>query len=116
MLAPVGLTLQRTDKDLKADFFAGPPVSSGELSAVILPWSGAPVAFDAGCLYHIPARQARVHANTPMNAHDALGARLTGEGDGMARPLPAFWYLHTQEQSCWSHELQMTAYLTKPSF
>jgi hypothetical protein len=33
----------------------------------------------------------------------------------MARPLPAFWYLHTQDQSCWSHELPLTLYPTQPS-
>ena len=28
----------------------------------------------------------------------------------------AFWYLHTQDRSCWTHELQLTPYSTKPSF
>jgi NAD(P)-dependent dehydrogenase (short-subunit alcohol dehydrogenase family) len=28
----------------------------------------------------------------------------------------AFYYLHTQDKSCWSHELQLTPYPTKPSF
>ncbi len=28
----------------------------------------------------------------------------------------AFYYLHTQDQSCWTHELQLTPYATKPSF
>lgn len=28
----------------------------------------------------------------------------------------AFWYLHTQDKSCWTHELQLTPYSTKPSF
>ncbi len=28
----------------------------------------------------------------------------------------AFYYLHTQDRSCWSHELQLTPYPTKPSF
>ncbi len=28
----------------------------------------------------------------------------------------AFYYLHTQEKSCWTHELQLTPYSTKPSF
>jgi NAD(P)-dependent dehydrogenase (short-subunit alcohol dehydrogenase family) len=27
----------------------------------------------------------------------------------------AFWYLHTQDRSCWTHELQLTPYSTKPS-
>ncbi len=27
----------------------------------------------------------------------------------------AFYYLHTQDQSCWTHELQLTPYPTKPS-
>lgn len=27
----------------------------------------------------------------------------------------AFWYLHTQDRSCWSHELQLTPFPTKPS-
>ena len=28
----------------------------------------------------------------------------------------AFWYLHGQDPSCWTHELQLTPYPTKPSF
>ena len=28
----------------------------------------------------------------------------------------AFYYLHTQDQSCWTHELQLTPFATKPSF
>ena len=27
----------------------------------------------------------------------------------------AFYYLHTQDRSCWTHELQLTPFLTKPS-
>ena len=27
----------------------------------------------------------------------------------------AFWYLHTQDRSCWTHELQLTPFSTKPS-
>jgi NAD(P)-dependent dehydrogenase (short-subunit alcohol dehydrogenase family) len=28
----------------------------------------------------------------------------------------AFYYLHTQHKSCWTHELQLTPFATKPSF
>ena len=28
----------------------------------------------------------------------------------------AFYYLHTQDKSCWTHELQLTPLATKPSF
>jgi len=28
----------------------------------------------------------------------------------------AYWYLHTQDRSCWTHELQLTPHPTKPSF
>lgn len=28
----------------------------------------------------------------------------------------AFWYLHTQDRSCWTHELQLTPYVSNPSF
>ena len=28
----------------------------------------------------------------------------------------AFYYLHTQDNSCWTHELQLTPFSTKPSF
>jgi NAD(P)-dependent dehydrogenase (short-subunit alcohol dehydrogenase family) len=28
----------------------------------------------------------------------------------------AFWYLHTQYKSCWTHELQLTPFPTKPSY
>ena len=28
----------------------------------------------------------------------------------------AYWYLHTQDKSCWTHELQLTPFAAKPSF
>jgi NAD(P)-dependent dehydrogenase (short-subunit alcohol dehydrogenase family) len=28
----------------------------------------------------------------------------------------AFWYLHIQDRSCWTHELQLTPFSTKPSY
>lgn len=28
----------------------------------------------------------------------------------------AFYYLHSQDKSCWTHEMQLTPYSTKPSF
>jgi NAD(P)-dependent dehydrogenase (short-subunit alcohol dehydrogenase family) len=28
----------------------------------------------------------------------------------------AFYYLHTQDRSCWTHELQLTPFTTKPSY
>ena len=28
----------------------------------------------------------------------------------------AFWYLHTQDRSCWTHELQLTPFSTTPSY
>jgi NAD(P)-dependent dehydrogenase (short-subunit alcohol dehydrogenase family) len=28
----------------------------------------------------------------------------------------AFWYLHTQDRSCWTHELQLTPAASKPSY
>ena len=28
----------------------------------------------------------------------------------------AFWYLHTQDRSCWTHDLQLTPFFPKPSF
>ncbi|HEY2403904.1 MAG TPA: hypothetical protein VGI23_26360, partial [Steroidobacteraceae bacterium] len=28
----------------------------------------------------------------------------------------AFYYLHTQDRSCWTHELQLTPYSAKPSY
>src|SRR5450755_3988539 len=28
----------------------------------------------------------------------------------------AFWYLHTQDKSCWTHELQLTPFPSKPSY
>ena len=28
----------------------------------------------------------------------------------------AFYYLHTQDRSCWTHELQLTPYSTKPTY
>ena len=28
----------------------------------------------------------------------------------------AYWYLHTQDRSCWTHELQLTPFVAKPSY
>jgi NAD(P)-dependent dehydrogenase (short-subunit alcohol dehydrogenase family) len=28
----------------------------------------------------------------------------------------AFWYLHTQDRSCWTHEIQLTPFPAKPSY
>jgi NAD(P)-dependent dehydrogenase (short-subunit alcohol dehydrogenase family) len=28
----------------------------------------------------------------------------------------AYWYLHTQDRSCWTHELQLTPFAAKPSY
>jgi hypothetical protein len=44
-----------------------------------------------------------------------------GVGGAIAQMNPvkiaeAFYYLHTQDQSCWTHELQLTPFATKPSF
>jgi NAD(P)-dependent dehydrogenase (short-subunit alcohol dehydrogenase family) len=33
-----------------------------------------------------------------------------------AKIADAFYYLHTQDRSCWSHEIQLTAFPTKPSY
>ncbi len=33
-----------------------------------------------------------------------------------AKIAEAFYYLHTQDKSCWTHELQLTPFATKPSF
>lgn len=33
-----------------------------------------------------------------------------------AKIAEAFWYLHTQDKSCWTHELQLTPFSTKPNF
>src|SRR5215469_10099512 len=39
--------------------------------------------------------------------------------DAIINPLKiaeAFWYMHTQDRSCWTHELQLTPFPTKPSY
>src|SRR5215472_10254196 len=28
----------------------------------------------------------------------------------------AFWYLHTQDRSCWTHEIQLTPFASRPSY
>lgn len=33
-----------------------------------------------------------------------------------AKIAEAFYYLHTQDRSCWTHELQLTPYVTMPSY
>jgi len=33
-----------------------------------------------------------------------------------ARIAEAFYYLHTQHPSCWTHDIQLTPFVSKPSF
>jgi NAD(P)-dependent dehydrogenase (short-subunit alcohol dehydrogenase family) len=33
-----------------------------------------------------------------------------------AKIAEAFWYLHTQDRSCWTHELQLTPFAGRPSY
>lgn len=45
--------------------------------------------------------------------------RFRQNPDGLIDPVriaEAFWYLHTQDRSCWTHELQLTPYLNRPSY
>jgi NAD(P)-dependent dehydrogenase (short-subunit alcohol dehydrogenase family) len=45
--------------------------------------------------------------------------RLQNRPDLIINPIKiaeAFWYLHTQDRSCWTHELQLTPFPTKPSY
>ena len=54
---------------------------------------------------------------------DSPGTRATSRAqenpDLLMNPVKiaeAFYYLHTQDRSCWTHELQLTPFPTKPSF
>ena len=54
---------------------------------------------------------------------DSPGTRATDRAqenpDLLMNPVKiaeAFYYLHTQDKSCWTHELQLTPFPTKPSF
>ena len=45
--------------------------------------------------------------------------RVQNQPDLVINPVKiaeAFWYLHTQDRSCWTHELQLTPFPTKPSY
>jgi NAD(P)-dependent dehydrogenase (short-subunit alcohol dehydrogenase family) len=45
--------------------------------------------------------------------------RLQNRPDLIINPVKiadAFWYLHTQDRSCWTHELQLTPSAAKPSY
>jgi NAD(P)-dependent dehydrogenase (short-subunit alcohol dehydrogenase family) len=45
--------------------------------------------------------------------------RVQNQPDLVINPVKiaeAFYYLHTQDRSCWTHELQLTPYPTKPSY
>ena len=45
-------------------------------------------------------------------------ARAQQKPDAVMNPVKiaeAFYYLHTQDRSCWTHELQLTPFVTKPS-
>ena len=46
-------------------------------------------------------------------------AKAQDEPDIVINPVKiaeAFYYLHTQDRSCWTHELQLTPFPTKPSY
>ena len=54
---------------------------------------------------------------------DSPGTRATDRAqqnpDLLVNPVSiaeAFFYLHTQDKSCWTHELQLTPYASRPSF
>ncbi len=54
---------------------------------------------------------------------DSPGTRATDRAqqnpDLLVNPVSiaeAFYYLHTQDKSCWTHELQLTPYASRPSF
>ncbi|MDP6707767.1 MAG: SDR family oxidoreductase [Alphaproteobacteria bacterium] len=45
--------------------------------------------------------------------------RAQQQPDAVMNPVKiaeAFYYLHTQDRSCWTHELQLTPFSTKPSY
>jgi len=45
--------------------------------------------------------------------------RVQNQPDLVINPVKiaeAFWYLHTQDRSCWTHEIQLTPFPTKPSY
>jgi NAD(P)-dependent dehydrogenase (short-subunit alcohol dehydrogenase family) len=47
------------------------------------------------------------------------GAKAQKNPDMIMNPMKiaeAFYYLHTQDRSCWTHELQLTPFPTKPSY
>ncbi|HWD60248.1 MAG TPA: SDR family oxidoreductase [Stellaceae bacterium] len=43
-------------------------------------------------------------------------ANRTAEIINPTKIAEAFWYLHTQDRSCWSHEIQLTPFPVKPSY
>ncbi len=46
-------------------------------------------------------------------------ARAREKPDAVINPVKiaeAFYYLHSQDRSCWTHELQLTPFTTKPSY
>ena len=50
---------------------------------------------------------------------DSPGTRSLQEPDLLINPVKiaeAFYYLHTQDKSCWTHELQLTPFRSNPSF
>ncbi len=45
--------------------------------------------------------------------------RALEQPDAVINPIKiaeAFYYLHSQDRSCWTHELQLTPFVTKPSY
>ena len=62
-------------------------------------------------------------ATQPHVGHEPPYRDANADGAARRRPAPpegtaaeAFYYLHTQDKSCWTHELQLTPFSTKPSF
>src|SRR2546422_10553857 len=50
----------------------------------------------------------------PRN-HRRPPRRVRREHPVKAQIAETFYYLHTQDKSCWTHELQLTPFATKPS-
>jgi len=63
-------------------------------------------------------------ALTTQPSPDLVSPQRSGGGyplrsDALMNPVKiaeAFYYLHTQDKSCWTHELQLTPFLIKPGF
>ena len=96
---------------------------SGLRRALLSPLVLAEGLYRAGAALHRAAYERGVRRRERLPVRVVSVGNLAVGGSGktpvvawLGRVAEAFYYLHTQDKSCWTHELQLTPFSTRPSF